>query len=428
MTSGVSRRAFLSRSTKTVIAGLAIPAIVPAIALGRQGPAPSDRILTGHIGCGGQGSGLIKGFKTTVAAVCDVDSTRLAAAAKLAQEQSGREPLTYSDFRRVLENDDISAVVVATPDHWHALITAMACEAGKDVYCEKPLVHTISEGRAVVNIARRTGRIVQTGSQQRSDAKFRTGCEYVRSGRIGKVHTVRVGLPGVNMNGDPVPDSDPPPELDYDMWLGTAPDRPYNVRRVHYFFRFFWDYAGGQMTNFGAHHLDIAQWGLGTDGTGPVSVEGNAGFHPTGLYETPQWAELKYTYADGAVLLCTLGKGDPAGTVFEGGKGTMHLERGVLQSDPPSILEEPLGDGDVHLYKSDDHIGNFLDCVKTRKEPICGPEIGQRSSTIGHLGNIVARTGHPLKWDPETESVIGDEEQAALTRRTYRAPWSLPTE
>jgi predicted dehydrogenase len=267
----LNRRTFLAAAT-----AFAAPYIVPFRAFGAN-----DRIVTAHIGVGGQGTGNLNAFLgkgVSPAAICDVDSERLAKAVKLVTDK-GHACEGYDDYRKLLERKDIDAVVISTPDHWHALPTMHACQAGKDVYCEKPLTLTVAEGRRLVQTARTHQRIVQTGSQQRSDDRFRRACEYVRSGRLGKILEVQVALPNCNFSGPPVPDSDPPAALNYDLWLGPAPQRPYNQKHVHYNFRFFWDYSGGQMTNFGAHHIDIAQWGLGMDDSGPVSVEGTAQFH-----------------------------------------------------------------------------------------------------------------------------------------------------
>ena len=283
------RREFLRRSGATVAAGslgFAFPTIVSRHVLGGPAtPAPSERIRVGFIGVGrgsagtgGQGIANLKAIQkekdAEVVAVCDVDRDHLAKAKTLA-ESGGRPCLAFADYRKLLDDKSIDAVVISTPDHWHALPMIDACAAGKDVYCEKPLSLTVAEGKAMVEAARKAKRIVQTGSQQRSDDKFRLACELVRSGRLGKIKEVRISLPKVNFTGPSVPDSAPPSELDYQTWLGPAPDRPYNVKRVHYLFRFFWDYSGGQMTNFGAHHLDIAQWGLGRDESGPVADRGD---------------------------------------------------------------------------------------------------------------------------------------------------------
>ena len=241
------RRRFLAEAAAT----LAIPTIFPRSVFGAN-----ERIVTGHIGVGNQGTSNLKAFRKNAGAVCDVDRLRVAGAAKLLELAGVSKPGVYSDYRALLDRKDIDAVVVTTPDHWHALATIHACQAGKDVYCEKPLSLTVAEGRKMVEAARKHERVVQTGSQQRSDSRFRLACELVRSGMIGKVKTVLVGIPDVNFPKDgPVPDSDPPAELDYNVWLGPAPKKAYNKLHVHYNFRFFWDYSGGQMTNFGAHHL-----------------------------------------------------------------------------------------------------------------------------------------------------------------------------
>jgi len=413
----IARRQFL----KGIAAGAGAAWIAPSI-LGNRVLGANERIVIGHIGVKNQGMTNLKRLIQNTAAVCDVDEEVL----RKANSEVTRRNIPcegYKDFRQLLARKDIDAVVTSTPDHWHALIVVRACEAGKDVYCEKPLTLTIAEGRAMVEAARKYKRIVQTGSQQRSDGKFRLGCELVRSGRIGKVKRVLVGIAGVNFNGPAVPDSDPPPELDYDFWLGPAPDRPYNVNRVHYNFRFFWDYSGGQITNWGAHHGDIAQWGLGMDSSGPIEIEGTAKYHAQKWYEVPQWFEVRYAYANGVVLIC--GMSQPGGTTFEGTEGKIHVNRGVLESDPKEIIGKPLGPGDVHLYESKDHHDNWLECIKSRKLPICDVEIGHRSATVCHLGNIAIRSERKIRWDPEKEEIAGDADAAKMVSKAYRAPWKL---
>jgi len=288
------------------------------------------------------------------------------------------------------------------------------------------LTLTIAEVKAMVAAARTNSRIVQTGSQQRSDDKFRRACELVRSGRIGKVHTVRVGISGVNFGKKkPISNSKTPPaELVYNFWLGPAPYRSYNAKHVHYNFRFFWDYSGGQMTNWGAHHLDIAQWGLGMDKSGPVLIEGKAKYNAEKLFEVPEWCEVKYEYANGIKMIC--GQSEKGGTTFEGADGTIHVSRDVLDVKPEKLGEEPLGGSDVHLYESKDHHGNWLDCIHSRKLPICDVAIGHRSASVCHLGNIAIRSQKTIHWDPVKERIVGDHELAKMTSRPYRAPWSLP--
>jgi predicted dehydrogenase len=414
-----TRRFFLQQAGL----GAAGLTLLPDLALPAE-RSPSERIRIGHVGVGNQGKGNLRAHIKNTVAVCDVDSKRLADAKAQVEKATGKTCAAYSDYRKLLDDKNVDAVVVTTPDHWHALVTIDACAAGKDVYCEKPLSLTVAEGRAMVQAARRHKRIVQTGSQQRSDARFRLACELVRNGKIGKVKTVQVGLPKVNFKGPAVVDSTPPPELDYDFWLGPAPKRPYNEKRVHYLFRFFWDYSGGQMTNFGAHDLDITQWGLGMDDSGPVSIEGTARYHEKGWFETPEWCRITYLYAGGAKVLCEMGK--RGGVTFEGEKGTIHVHRGKIESDPPELLKEELGADAVRLYVSKNHHANWLECVRRRKLPICDVEIGHRSATVCHLGNIAVRSGRKIAWDPAKEQVVGDEEAARMVARPYRAPWKLP--
>jgi predicted dehydrogenase len=360
-----------------------------------------------------------------VVAVCDVDAGHVAAAQRQLKDRTGGEVKDYSDYRKLLENNEIDAVLIATPDHWHALPTIHACQAGKDVYCEKPLTLRIFEGWAMIKAARENKRIVQTGSMQRSMPGFREACEYVRSGRIGDVKMVRVGLPGVNwMKNPPVPDGKPPKELDYNFWLGPAPDRPYNPHRVHYYFRFFWDYSSGQMTNWGAHHLDIAQWGLGMDESGPVEISARADFDPEKRFETPSWFEVTYKYANGATVLC--GNSHRQGTTFEGEDGIIYVDRGRLESTAKGVLTDPLAADEVHLPVSKDHHLNWLDSIRTRRPPICDVAIGHRSATVCHLGNIAIRVGRRIQWDPVKEEIVGDAEAAQYLRYAYRGPWQLP--
>ena len=429
-----SRREFLRRSATTAAAGgigFAFPTIIPRHVLGGpDGPAANDKIRVGFIGVGNQGKANLKAIlkqkDAEVASVCEVDKARLAEARALA-EAGGKPCSAHADYRRLLDDKSIDAVLITTPDHWHALTTIDACAASKDVYCEKPLGLTVAEGKAMVEAARKAKRIVQTGSQQRSDDRFRLACELVRSGRLGKIKSVRTNLPKVNFAGPAVPDAAPPPELDYLTWLGPAPDRPYNVKHVHYNFRFFWDYSGGQMTNFGAHHLDIAQWGLGRDESGPVTIEGTARYNKDGWFEVPEQSEIVYTYDDGIKVYCDQGTGKSGPNVlFEGEKGTISVSRGKIESNPPEILKEPLKAGDVHLYVSKDHHKNWLDCIKSRELPICDVAIGHRSATVCHLGNIAARLGRKLTWDPAAETIVGDPEAARMLSRPYRAPWHLP--
>ncbi len=417
-TSRLDRRSLLQSA-----AALSLPIIVPAHVLGAQGEAPSEQVRLGFIGVKNRGMQNLRPLIKNAVAVCDVDATVMSAARDAVEKSTGRKCAVYADYRKLLESKEIDAVVISSPDHWHALQTIHACEAGKDVYCEKPLTLTISEGQAMVKAARRYGRMVQNGSQQRSGPEFAAAVELVRSGKLGKLKRVRVGIPSVNFKADVVPDSEPPAELDYEMWLGPAPKRPYNVNRVHYNFRFFWDYSGGQMTNWGAHHLDIAQWALGMDDSGPVAVEGKANYKAGAYYEVPETFSLLYTYADGTTLECGCGPGFKTGTTFEGEAGTLFVNRGTLQGTPADLLP-----ADLPKFAGDTtglHHRRWLESIKTRKLPNADVAIAHRTATVCHLGNIALRTGRKVTWDPKAEKVIGDSEQARMADKPYRAPWKL---
>lgn len=423
----LSRRSFLRTAAASVSVG-GTTYFLPDFPFARaaDGPKPSEQIRIAKIGIGNQGKGNLGVHAKNCVAVCEVDSARLAAAVEQVKKASGKEPFAAKDYRQILDRKDVDAVVITVPDHWHALMSVDACNAGKDVYCEKPLTLTIAEGRAIVNAARKNNRIVQTGSQQRSDERFRRACEYVRSGRLGKIKEVRVGIPAPNWTSRakmPVPDGMPPAELDYDRWLGPAPMRPFNVNRVHYLFRFYWDYSGGQLTNFGAHHLDITQWALGMDESGPVEIEGTATFHKDKWYETPDVCSITYLYANGTKVVC--GMKERGGCTFIGEKGTIFVDRGKIEATPKELFDEKLKDSDVHLYVSKNHHQNWLECVRSRKLPICDAEIGHRSATVCHLGNIAIRTGRKIKWDPTKEEIVGDKEASAMTTKAYREPYKL---
>lgn len=416
-----TRRAFLRRSALAASA-FAAPMILPRRVFGAN-----ERIAVAAVGVRNQGSGNVRKFLAAgadIVAICDVDS-KVAADGVAIVSENNPAPKVFGDYRQMLEEQGIDAVLITTPDHWHARMTIDSCAAGKDVYCEKPLSLTIAEGRRMVNAAREHKRIVQTGSQQRSSAEFWQACMLVRNGIIGDVTEVLVGIPDPNHPGS-IGDAEPvPPELNYDMWLGPAPLKPYHSKRVHYNFRFWWDYSGGQMTNFGAHHLDIAQWGLGMDQSGPVAVEGTAEFHPQKLHEVTEKCRLVYTYANG--IRMTLGQGQkdiPEGTMFIGTKGRVYVNRGKVVAEPMDLAKVSLEAPEMtQLYRSVDHTKDFLACIKSRELPICDVEIGHRSATVCHLGNMVARLGRPVKWDPVTETCPGDAEAQAMTDREYRGPW-----
>lgn len=423
---GLTRRQLL-KSAAFLAAG---PYLLHSSRAQAQGTAaPSNRINIGCIGIGRQGGGhlgaLLGRKDVQVVGLCDVDALhRKEARERVEKAYNTKNVYETGDFRELIARPDVDAVMVATPDHWHVLACLHAIRNGKDVYVEKPLTLTIAEGRVLADETRRYGRILQVGSQQRSSEKFRRACEIARNARIGAVKTVRVGLPiGREFPEKPFGGVKPvPPELDYDMWLGQAPYEPYFPERVHYHFRWNLDYSGGQVTNFGAHDLDITQWGLGMDDSGPVEVEGKGEFPVDSPYSTPVKVNFRGKYANGVEVFVETG---PSGVRFEGTDGWVYVNRGVLQASDKNLLTAPLGPDDIHLYESRDHWSNFLDCVRTRQQPICTAEIGHRTATFCHLSNIAMRLARTVRWDPKKEQVIGDEEAARMTARAMRAPWTL---
>lgn len=424
-----SRRSFLQKSVAgSVLMGMSAKAHRSVFAA----QPPSERVRVGMIGVGNQGGprNNMKYFLKNIDALCDLDSNYLSEAAAFLKKEDNRSATMTDDYRRLLDSKELDAVVVTVPDQWHALMTTEACAAGKDVYCEKPLSLVVNEGRIMINVARRHDRVVQTGTMQRSGEEFKLAVELVQSGAIGKVKTVNVTLPGPNWIDrakKPAPNSAPPRGFDFDRWLGPAPKVPYNINRVHYLFRFFWDYSGGQQTNFGAHHLDIAQWGLGMDDSGPVSVEGRATFNPDGWYETPDSTQIKYTYDNGVVLNCrqTPGrKGKELGTEFVGEKGSLSVFRGGVTTNVDSI-DLPSYDKYDKYAANHAHVQNFLQCVKTRETPSADIGIGHRSATVCHLGNIAVRTGKKLNWDPKAEAIVDDSEASKWLTKDYRKPYRL---
>ncbi len=418
----ISRRGFLKGSAATAATAWGFT-IVPSSILGQT--APSERVGVGMIGVGNMGSSNLKGFMGNpgyqVVAVCDVDRFYRNPAIKAA----GLTPKDgYNDFRELLMRNDVDAVCISTPDHWHAIPTIAAAKAGKDIYCEKPLTLTIAEGRAMANAVQRYGRVLQTGSMQRSDARFLHACELVRNGHIGDVKQVYVEIPGnnkenpLNWKQEPVPDG-----FDYDFWLGQAPLAPYTPMRCHYTFRFILDYSGGQMTNWGAHYLDIAQWGLGMDDSGPMKIRGKGVFPGAGLFTTAEKADVTYTYANGVELILHQEKG--GNTKFIGTKGSVSVNRDRIETEPRSLAEHKTGPDEIHLIRSADHKKNFLECIKNREKPICNVEIGHRSATLCHLGNIAMLLGRELNWDPVKEKFVNDSEADLMISRNMRSPWTL---
>jgi predicted dehydrogenase len=365
-----------------------------------------------------------------ILAICDVESRRLERDQKRINEHyAGKTDKgaykgcdTHKDFRELVARADVDAVMIATPEHWHAIPCIAAAKAGKDIYCEKPLTHTINEGKAVVDAVRRYGRVFQTGSQQRSERGFRVACELVQNGRIGKVHTVHV-----NVGGPPedcyLPPQPVPEGLDWDMWLGPAPWRPYNAELAPGMeftgwpnWRNYRDFSGGMMCDWGAHHFDIAQWGLGMDNSGPVEI-----IPPDGK----EVKDLTYKYANGVTMYHGGGAGGKAGVEFIGTEGRVMVNRGYIETDPASILLEPLGPNDIHLYDSPNHMDNWLDCIRSRKRPICDVEVGHHSITVCHLGNLAYWLKRPLKWNPEQQQFVNDPQATRMMDRAMRSPWTL---
>jgi predicted dehydrogenase len=420
---------------RQVVEGLAVlgfPMIVPASVFGKMGAIPpSDRIRLGFIGMGAQGTYLIQSFLqesgTQVLAVCDVDSQKKSRARKIAedfysQKNGGNFPAgvsEYLDFREILFRPDIDAVVTALPDHWHAIPAIEAAKAGKDIYCEKPLANSVGECRAMAQAARRFGQVFQTGSMQRSDDKFRFACELVRNGYIGQVKQVTVNVGGPpeedDLPAEPVPDC-----LDWDRWLGPAPWRPFSsvlsppaTWEGFPAWRRYWNYGGGGMTDWGAHHFDIAQWGLGMDESGPIEI-----LPPNGK----DVEALTYQYANGVTMLR---KGGVNGVLFSGTEGKVEVNRGYLRTWPERLIRIRLNPADTHLYESRNHRADWLQCIRTRKRPICDVEVGLRSATVCHIGNIAYKLNRPLRWVAKDEQFENDPEANRCLWHPYRSPWML---
>lgn len=418
----------LKRSAVGLAAAVAAPYIIPASARGADGNvAPSERIVMAGIGIGGQGRHDMINFlahdDVQFVAVCDVDAQRLEVAKKIVNDGYGNENCaTYRDFREVLAREDIDAVLIATPDHWHALLAIAAAEAGKDVYCEKPISLTIAEGRAVVEAVKRYGIVYQSGTQRRCIPAFAYPVEVARSGRIGRIHTVHTYL-GAGPSCGIEPPQPVPEHFDYDTWLGPAPEEPYTPRRCHGTFRWIFDYSGGKLTDIGAHFNDLAQWGIDMETTGPVEFDGNATFPDEGLWDTPMFYSVRCRYANGIRLV--MHDVEPRAVRFEGDKGWIMVnDDGVVQADPPSLLTDVTFQQERYdvMYG---HLRDFLDCVKSRALPIANAEVAHRSTTVCHAGNICLRLGRRLAWDPEQEQFVNDEEANRMLARAMRAPWRL---
>ena len=451
----MTRRQFLKAAAGSAAGAVAFPTIIPAVVLGRGGRvAPSDRIVMGCIGVGGQGTFNMNAFLANpavqVVAVCDVSrESRDYYGADL----RGREPAqrrveshyaeqtvagrykgcaTYRDFRELLGRDDIDAVTVCTPDHWHGLISVAAARAGKDIYCEKPLANSVAEGRAICDAVARYGRVLQTGSHERSNDSVRFAVELVRNGRIGRLHTIRVNMPnsdphhlevrasGAGQLPMPVPDG-----LDYDMWLGHTPRDYYTRMRCHFWWRFILNYGGGEMTDRGAHIIDLAQMGNDTDHTGPVEIMGIGADADHGLFNTFMSYQFECRYANGVRLIG--GSQGPRGLKFEGTDGSIfiHIHGGRLEAEPSSLLREFIGPGEIHVGRSPGHHQDFLNAVRSRRPPMAPAEAGHRTATICHLVNIAMLTGRTLNWDPIKEQITNDAAANRMLSPPMRSPWHL---
>lgn len=427
-TAKVTRRDFL-KGIASVGFVLGFPSIIPSSVLGQT--SPNNRINVALIGMGlmmGSHQGhMLSRNDVQVVAVCDVDRSKRERA-KASIEKAYANKLgqgsykgcdAYNEYERIIERKDIDAVVVCTPDHWHAPISVAAMRAGKDVYVQKPMTLTVREGRIMSNVAKQYGIILQVGSQQRSERAFRKACEIIRNGLIGKVHTVYASLgefpPPATLPEEPIPEG-----FDYDRWLGPTPWYPYNRRRVEGNYgggwRCFWEYGSRKNGDWGAHHFDIIQWALGMDDSGPVE------FIPKGYQGNPYQMHI---YADGTKVLRN--HPDMKGHMirFFGEKGEVLVSRGNrLDTVPANLKDVEFGPNDIRLYVSNNHEDNWIQCIKTRQQPICPAEIGHRTATICHLNGIAERLGRPIKWDPVKEEIIGDPEASKWLDRPRRAPYT----
>jgi len=430
---GINRRKFLAKVAGTAAGAAAFSYFVPSSALGKAGTvAPSNRIVMGAIGVGSKGTRNMLTFTSRadvqMVAVCDVDAGhRDNAANRINANYGNRDCAAYNDFRQLIARNDIDAVSIGTPDHWHAIPAVAAARAKKDIFAEKPLAYTISEGRAICDAVNQYRVVWQTGSQQRSDRRFRFACELVRNGRIGRVHTVRVGLPagGSDRKGkasEPVP---VPQGFDYDMWLGPAPWAAYCPDRCHGNFRWVTDYSGGQITDWAGHHCDIALWGTGTELRGPVQIEGKGKAPDEGLWNTVYEYGFVCRFAEGFTMIVADNRQHRQGVLFEGTDGWVYVRRGEIDANPQSLLESDIGPREIHLYESTNHKGNFIDCVRTRRPTVAPVEPAHRAISIGHLGLIAMKLERKLNWDPAKERFVNDPQADRLLARPMRSPWCL---
>ena len=426
MSNLLSRRRFLQASA-------ALPLFTAPMFAEEPKKSANERLNLGFIGVGMMGRGHLGSFlgmpDVQVVAICDVHKERREDAIKRVETRYGKDKKNgvfkgcadYTDFRKLLEHPGLDAVVIATPDHWHANLCVLAARAKKDIYCEKPLTHNIAEGRWIVKEVEKAQIVFQTGSQQRSEFNnhFRTAVELVRNGRIGKVKTINIGVGEPNKPCD-LPTQEIPAGTDWETWQGPAPERGYNEilcpKGIHNHFpawRAYREYAGGGVADMGAHHFDIAQWALDMDGSGPVEI-----IPPS---DPSAKRGLKFIYANGVEMV----HGGNVDCEFIGEKGIIRAGRGYLTSDVAEIVKTPIGEKEFHVYPSNNHRRNWVECVRTRKTTICTAEIGHRSATVCHLGNLGYQLRRKLKWDPAKEVFNDDAEANKLTTREPREKWKV---
>lgn len=420
-----TRREFL----KSAVAAATVPYWLSASRASAS--SSSERPLIGVIGLGGRGRAIAKQAAQfgDIVALCDVDTQH----ADQARAQLSPKANCYQDYRRVLERKDIEVILNATPDHWHTAINVAACKAGKDIYAEKPLTLTIDEGKILCRVVAETGRVVQVGTQQRSERQFQTAIELVRNGRVGKLQQVTVTLPYWSTKGGPFPATTAPPHLDWDFYQGQAPEHPYCFERTHFVngggWRWWYEYAGGIITDWGNHHMDIAHWGMDLEHSGPLTIEGTANFPNNGqpdCYSTPDRFEIEMTYPGGLRLRYEGAEDSRNGIMFEGDKGRVFVNRGgVYGTAVEELVDNPLPDDAWRVRKSDNHMGNFFECVKSRKQPVSPVQVQHRTVTACHLANLAVRLKRKLTWDPEKQEIIGDDEANGWQQRVQRAPYTI---
>jgi predicted dehydrogenase len=424
----LDRRRFL-QSSAVAAGGLSVPYwFTSQPARAAEAPGKDDRPLVGCIGTGDRWLGGISKELAPhgdIVAVCDVDRKH----AEAGREKAGGKADIYEDYRKLLDRKDVEVVTIVTPDHWHTKIAIEAMKAGKDIYCEKPLTLTIDEGKQISKVLKETGRVFQVGTQQRSEMgqRFLRAIAMIRDGRIGKVKRATCAI-GEAPSGGPFPVMPVPAELNWEMWLGQAPLVDYTQKRCHYEFRWWYEYSGGKMTDWGAHHVDIAQWGIGAEHSGPISVEGTAK-HPNipNGYNTATQFFVTCKYADGTEVI--IRHDTDNGITFEGETGTIFVSRGSLAGKPVEELKDrPLPEGAIEkLYggKPTSHMKNFFDCVKSRKQPVSDVFTHHRSVTTCHLANIAIRLGRKINWDPRSEQIVGDSEAQSWQSRAQRKGYEI---